>query len=139
HTREIVFHDLDVERGDFLEALKYVETAATPIAFQRVGRVSHQLQLPQHKLRDHDDAIEEAGFGNVGDAAVDDDAGIQNLVALPRLLLAAEDAAERGQIQEISLVRANDQAHVGHQKHHQDLQEALGMAFGDAVADDQGE
>jgi len=30
----------------------------------------------------HDDAIQKPGFGNVGDAAVDDDTGVENLVAL---------------------------------------------------------
>ena len=55
------------------------------------------------------------------------------------LLLAAENAAQRSQVQQVALVRTHDQTHVGHQEHHQDLQEALRVAFGNAVADDQGE
>ena len=138
-TGEIIFHDLDIERRDFLQPLQDVETAAASVALERVGGVGHQLQLPQDELRGHDDAIEETGFGDVRDPAVDDDAGIQNLVAFPRLLLASKDATQRRQVQEISLVRAHDQAHVGHQEHHQDLQETLGVALGNAVADDQRE
>ena len=130
-TGEIIFHDLDIERRDFLQTLQDVEPAAASVALERVGGVGHQLQLPQDELRGHDDAIEETGFGDVRDPAVDDDASIQNLVAFPRLLLASEE--------EISLVRAHDQAHVGHQEHHQDLQETLGVALGNAVADDQRE
>ena len=39
-------------------------------------------------------AIEEAGFGNIGDPSVNDDAGIEDFVALLRLLLPSEDAAQ---------------------------------------------
>ncbi len=55
------------------------------------------------------------------------------------MLLAAEDPAQRGQVQQIALVCADDQADVGHQQHDQDLQEALGMACGNAVTDDERE
>ncbi len=97
------------------------------------------MQLAQHELRNHDDAVEESGLGDVGDAAVDDDAGIENLVALLALLLAAEDAAQRRQVQQVALVRAHDQADVGHQQHDQDLQEALGVSRSKAVANHQSE
>ena len=97
------------------------------------------MQLAQHELRNHDDAVEEAGLGDVGDAAVDDDAGIEDLVALLGLLLAAEDSAQRRQVEQVALAGAHDQAHIGHQQHQEELQEALGWPGLQAVADDQAE
>ena len=115
-----------------------VETAASAIPFQRVGGVGDQLQFAQHELRSDDDAVEESGLGDVGDAAVDDDAGVEDLVALLALLLPTENAAQGGQIQQIALVGPDDQSDIGHQEHDQDLQEALGVPGGDAVANDEG-
>ena len=110
---------------DLLDALQNVEAAAAAVALHGVGRIGHQLQFAQHELRNHDHAIQKAGFGNVGDAAVDDDAGVQDFVAAFGLLLAAEDAAQRGQIQQVALAGAHHQAHVGHQQHDEKLQKAL--------------
>ena len=83
--------------------------------------------------------LRESGLSDIGYSAVDDDAGIEDLVALLALLLTAEDAAESGQVQQISLVRSDDQSHVGHEQHHENLQETLGMPCGHTAADYQGE
>ena len=120
-----------------MQALQDVEAAASAIALERVGGVGHQLQLAQYELRGDDDAVEESGFGDVGDAAVDDHAGVEDLVALLALLLAAEDSAQGRQVQQVALVGPDDQSDIGHQEHDQDLQEALGVPGGNAVADDQ--
>ena len=56
-----------------------------------------------------------------------------------RLLLAAEDAAQRRQVQQVALAGADDQADVGHHQHDEELQKALGRTCADAVADDQAE
>ena len=90
-----------------------------------VGGIGDQLQLAQDELRGHDDAVQEAGLGDVGDAAVDDDAGVENLIDALALLLAAEDAAQRRQVEQVALVGADDQADVSHQQHDQYLQETL--------------
>ena len=55
-------------------------------------------------------------FADVCDAAIDDDAGVENLVDLLDRTLSAKDTAERRQIEEVSLVGANHQADVGHQE-----------------------
>ena len=128
HGREIILNDLNLERGHFLEALENIQPAATAVALQRVGGIGHQLKLAQHKLRRNNDAIEESGLGNVGNPAVDDDAGVENLVAFLALLLAAENSAQSSQVQQISFARADDQANVGHQQHHKNLEKALGIA-----------
>ena len=91
------------------------------LRLSEIGGVGNQLQLAQNELRDDDDAVEEAGLGDVGDAAVDDDAGVENLVALLALLLAAEDAAQRRQVQQVALVGADDQSDVGHEQHDREI------------------
>src|SRR5208283_5225620 len=55
----------------------------------------------EHELRDHNQAVEETGLGDVGDAAVDNDAGVEDLVTLLARLFAAEDPAERRQIEQV--------------------------------------
>ncbi len=72
-------HHLDA--GHLLNLLQDVEAAAAAVALERVGRVGDELQLLQHELRDDERAVDEAGLADVGDAAVDDDAGVENLVA----------------------------------------------------------
>jgi hypothetical protein len=62
------------------------------LRFIESERVGHQLQFAQHELRDHQRAVQKAGFGNVRDPPVNDDAGIQNLEGLLGRLLASEDA-----------------------------------------------
>src|SRR5882724_5833704 len=133
---EIVFHDLHGDGGGLLDTLQDVEPAAPAVALERVTRVGDQLQLAQHELRDDEHAVEEAGVGDVGDAAVDDDAGVEDLVHLLALLLAAEDAAERGQVEQVTFVSADDQADVGHQHHDQQLEKTLGAAGDQAVLND---
>ena len=55
--------------------------------------VLRELQFAQYELRSDDDAVEKAGFGDVGNAAVDDHAGVEDLVAFLALLLAPKDTA----------------------------------------------
>src|SRR5262249_13025428 len=131
HVGKIFFDDLHVEVRHLLNALEDVETAASAIALHRIGRVGDELQLAQHELRDHDDAIEEARLRDIGDAAVDDDRRIENLERLFRSLLAAEDPAERGEIQHVALLGADDESDVGHQEQQQDLQKRLGRGLGE--------
>src|SRR5207248_3825739 len=138
-AREIVFYNLHGERGNLLDALQDIETSPAAIALQRISGISHELQLAQHKLRKHNDAVEEAGFSDVGDATVNDDAGIQNFVALAALLLAAEYTSQRRQIQQVTFVGAHDQANIGHQHHDKQLQKMLGVAIRNAAVDDQAE
>src|SRR4029077_21242625 len=112
---EIIFDNLNLQGCDFLQALQNVEAPATAVSFQRVGRVGHQLQFAEHELRGHDDAVEESRFSDVGDAAVDDDAGIEDFVAFLPLFFAAEDPTQRGEVQQVAFVGSDNQANVCHQ------------------------
>src|SRR3984893_4141328 len=134
---EVIFHDLDLDRSRFLETLQDVEAAAAAIAFERVGGIGHQLQFAEHELRDHNKNVEETGLGDVGDAAVNNDAGIEDLVTLFTRPFAAEDSAERRQIEQIAFVGADRQSHVSHDQHDHDLQETLDRAGRATVANDE--
>ncbi len=72
---------------------------------------------------DEQDAVEEMGFADVGDAAVNDDAGVENLRHPPRAPLAAKQAAEGLQVEHVPLVGADDQADVGHDQKEGHIQE----------------
>ena len=52
------------------------------------------------------------------------------------LLLAAEDATQGGQVEQLALGGADDQPDVGHQQHDHELQEALRVSRREAVSDD---
>ena len=45
-----------------------------------------------------------------------------------------EDAAESRQIQQVALIGSDDQPYIGHQQHHEELEEVLGAARLDRVA-----
>src|SRR5262249_26368796 len=50
-----------------------------------------------------------------------------------------EDAAQRGQVQQVALTRAHRQADIGHQQHDEELQEALSGSWSYAIADHEAE
>ncbi len=130
HLREILSHDLHLQMRHFLNALQHVEPAPAAIALHRIGRIGHHLQLVQHELRDHQNAVEKTGIGDIGDAAVDDDAGVEDLLIGAAVRLGAEQAAQRGQIQQIALGRAGDRADVGKQQQADDLSEVQRVRIG---------
>ena len=53
--------------------------APAAIAFQRIGGIGDQLQFSQNKLRDSQSAVDESGLRNIGDSAVDNHTGIQDV------------------------------------------------------------
>ena len=69
-------------------------------------------------MRDDQNSVHESGFGDVDNAAVDNDTCIENFVGSLRSRIATEQAAERAQVQHVSLGSADHQAHVGQQQQH---------------------
>jgi hypothetical protein len=65
-------------------------------------------------VRNDKDPVEKTRLTNVGNPAVNDNACIENLIGLLRRPLAAEDSAKSREIQEIALVRTDDQPDVCH-------------------------
>src|ERR1022692_2112832 len=129
HLRKILFHNLYGKVGHFLHALQDVEPAAAAIALHGIGRIGHQLQFPQHELGNYQHAIQKSRLCDIGDAAIDDDAGVQNLVRLFGRLLSSENAAERGQIQHVALRGADNQADISHDEQQGHLQERRSVGF----------
>src|SRR5262249_10051921 len=91
--------------------------AAAAIALQRIGGISDELQLLQHELRDHERAVDKAGLAHVGDAAVDDDARVENLVT-PFRTGGAEQADEPRRLQPLAVLGGEDEAQI--RQHQQD-------------------
>jgi hypothetical protein len=61
---------------------------------------------------------------------------LEDLEGLLGCLLTAEDAAEGGEVQQVTLGGADDEADVSHQQHDEELQEGLSARVSDSVADD---
>ena len=81
--------EIDVRHGDvdaahLLDLLEDIETAAAAVALHGVRRIGDELQFLQDELRDDQRAVEKAGLADVGDAAVDDHARIEDPVVLLR-------------------------------------------------------
>src|SRR5215470_11609201 len=72
--RKVFLNDLHLNGAHLLHALQDVEPASAAVALQRVGRVRHHLQLPEHELGHDQDAFYEASFADVRNPAVDDNA-----------------------------------------------------------------
>ena len=109
---KIGVRDDDVEAGHLLDALQDVEAAAAAVAAQRIGRIGDLLQLLQHELRHDERAVDESGLADVGDAAVDDDAGVENSVAALRLRSRPEQAGEPLGLEPLARFRAEHEADV---------------------------
>src|ERR1700735_3494118 len=120
---EIVFKNRHVQLRHLLDTLQDVQAAAAAIALERIGRIGHQLQFAQYKLRDHQCAVQEPGFDDVGNAPVDNYAGIKDLKRLARRLLAAEQSAQRPQIQHVALACADHKADVAQTEQQHNLKE----------------
>jgi len=119
--REIVRDDLDLKDFVGLHALEHVKTAAAALALGAIGGVGYDLEFAEDELGNDDHAVDEAGFGDVGDAAVDDDAGIEDLGAAAGGLVAGEEHAEGGGIEEVALAGSDEQSDVAHEQQNEDL------------------
>ena len=129
--RKILFHDLHGKVRHFLNALQDIEPAPAAVALHGIGGIGDQLQLTQDELRNHQDAIEKAGFGDVGDAAIDNHAGVENLEGLLGRFFPAENTAQRRQVQHVALGGAHDQADISHEQQENNLYERLGCGLAD--------
>ena len=60
-----------------LKAVEHFESAAAAGAFDGVGGIGNLLNFLQHKTGHDDQALQKAGFNQIGDAPVNDDAGVE--------------------------------------------------------------
>ena len=66
------------------------------LRFMESAESATNLEFAQDELRDHEPAIQETSLGNIGDAAVDNYAGVQDFESLLARLLAAEVSSQGG-------------------------------------------
>ena len=86
---KIAVVDADFDVGVALDAIEHFESAPAAGAFDGIGGIGDLLEFPEHKARHDDQAFEEMGFNQVGDAPVNDDAGVEQQQVV-RLVLRRE-------------------------------------------------
>src|SRR6185312_12156069 len=107
---------------NFLQALHYVEAAPAAITLHRIGGIRNHLQFVENELRNHERAVEKAGFGNIGNPAVDQNACIKQLDQL----LAAAAAVEKSngaQIQRFGVRKTDNQSDITCAERHSYLEQ----------------
>src|SRR5690606_5647319 len=78
---EVVVDDPHGHLGLLLHPVEDVQAAAAAVTLEHVGGVGDVLQFLQDEAGNQQGAFKKAGTSHVGDAAVDDDACVQNLKA----------------------------------------------------------
>jgi hypothetical protein len=81
------------------------------------------MEFVQNELGDDENAVKEAGFSYVGDAAVDDDAGVEDLMVVADIGFGAEDTAEGPEVQQFTFGRAGDGSDIEKEQEADDLGE----------------
>ena len=109
------------------------------LRFSESAESATELQLLQHELRDDERAVEEPGLADVGDPAVDDHAGVEDLVAALRAGGAEQAQQPRG-LEPFAVLAAEHQAQVGQGDQHEAVEEldAAIAAVGPEQAGDDG-
>src|SRR5450631_548286 len=108
---KVLFYDLNGQLRIGLHALQHVESAPSALATGRIGGVGHCLQLSEYELRDDQRSFKKSSLGNVGDSPVDDGACIEDLEASAGAAFPGKQAAQGGEVQQVSLAGANHKAH----------------------------
>ena len=74
---EIAVVDFDFVARIALDAVEHFEAVTSTSPFDGVRRVGDLLKLIQNKTRNNNEALDEIGFDEVGDAAIDNGASVQ--------------------------------------------------------------
>ena len=106
-----------------------VQSAPAALALQPVRRVGDKLQLLEHELGNDQRALDEARVAEVGDAPVDDDARIQDLVA-PAEALLLEEAEEVGGVEPLRFLRPDQEPDVRQEDEEKDPDEGRRRRIG---------
>ena len=140
NLRKVVLDDADLEIGVLLNLLQNVETAAAAIAFQRIGRVRHLLKFAEDELRNHQNAIKEAGLDDVGNTAVNNDAGIEDFEHRLTTGFGAKKTSKGRQVEHFAFGPSDGQAAIGHDQESCDLKKGdAGGLVDEGSLDDYGD
>ena len=102
---EIGLVNFDIELRRALEAAQHLQAAASARLADGIVGIGDQLQFAEHKARHDDDALDKIGLDQVGDPAVDDDAGVEHEEVLRPILRRETDVGNDER--EILLVAAH--------------------------------
>ena len=91
---KIAVVDADFDAGVALDAVEHFEAAAAAGALDGVVGIGDLLEFLEHKARHDDQAFEEIGFNQIGDAPVNDDAGIEQQQVVRLVLRREADVRE---------------------------------------------
>ena len=122
HLRKILVNQLDLKARHFLNPLQHVQSAAASIALHGIGGVGHKLQFPENKLGNHKHAFKESGFGDVGNAPVDNDTGIEKLDRAQCGIFGAQEP-DCVQVKQIGFTDSNQQTDIAGCERYDKLQE----------------
>jgi hypothetical protein len=114
--------DDDLDAGHLLDLLENVEAAAAAVALHRIRGIGDELQFLEDELRNHQRAVDEAGLAEVGDAAIDDHRGVENLVVALGPCGAKQGHQPR-RLEPLTLAPADDQAEVREDQQDEAMQE----------------
>ena len=98
----------------FLNPLKNVEAPPAAVAFQRVGRIGYLLQFTQDEMGYNENSVQKSSFTDIGNPSIDDDTGVQNFVGFLGRTLSSKHAPERGQVQQVPFIGADDKPDIRH-------------------------
>ena len=122
HFREVDIRDDRFDARHLLNLLQDVEAASAAVPLERIRGVCDQLQFLQDELRDDQRSVDEARFADVRDAAVDDDAGVEDLVA-PLRPCRPEQRHEPGRFEPLALAPADEETEIRQNEQNQRVQE----------------
>src|ERR1700689_4275780 len=135
---KVILDNLYGEQWMGLHLLQNIQPAPAALPPGAVGGVGYDLQLAQHELWNHQRSFQKTGLHHIGDAAIDNGAGVKDLkVALAgRSPFAGKELSQApGKVQQVSLTGAHHQPDVGHQHEHKELQQGSGSPWRQASAE----
>ena len=91
---EIAVVDFDFVGGVFLYAAEDFQATASASTLNGIFGIGDLLEFLQNEARNNNDAFEEIGFDEVSDAAVDDDAGVEQEEVVGFVLFCEADVGD---------------------------------------------
>ena len=101
--------DFDVHAHASLHSVQNVQPPPAPRPLHGVGGIGNVLQLVENKARHDQVALQKTGVRNVGDPAVNDDAGVDDANIAAVLLLAQTEKTEL-----FDFLGPDQKAEIGH-------------------------
>ena len=136
--RNVFLQNPHIHLWHLLNLLQYLEPAPSALTLQRIRRIGDHLQLVQHELRHSENTFEELRIAYIGDAAVDQNAGVQKLHGFRGSRVLAEEPVQSINMQFPAPARAKDESEIAKSEQCSKFEEGLGGFGLIRVGEDQG-